>query len=202
MLSQTNMLVPEGQGRRQRSRGTCYVDEPPLGFFIAGSTLKKMNGVYVRKNRPRGRVREDGDILLYYEHSLNHTWTMMLAQERPEKEEDADEDLPAWAPEPERNWLIVDADKVDRFSHVGDTIVPGAGVRWKHVHKQSGVHGPGGASAWPRGPGGAAGAVEKAKDDDEEELPWQVIAIPVLPLPPPPRPLPLIPRLPPPQPAR
>ena len=37
-----------------------------------------------------------------------------------------------------RSWFIVDERKVDRFAHVGDTIVPGAGVRWKHVHRKSG----------------------------------------------------------------
>ncbi len=44
MLQSNNMLVPGGTGRAQKSRGTCYVDEPPYGFFVAGSSVKAMNG--------------------------------------------------------------------------------------------------------------------------------------------------------------
>ena len=37
-----------GQGSRRRSYG--YVRDPAAGFFVGGSTIKEMNGVYVRKN--------------------------------------------------------------------------------------------------------------------------------------------------------
>ena len=66
MLQSNNMLVPEGVGRQQRSRGTCYVDEPPFGFFVTGSSIKPMNGVYIRRNAPRSLKREGEDVLLYY----------------------------------------------------------------------------------------------------------------------------------------
>ena len=175
MLSQTNMLVPEGEGRRQRSRGTCYVDTPPFGFFVAGSSAKAMNGVYVRRRgAPAAAERAGEDILLYYAHTSG-LWTMVLAEVRAAGDDD-ESDGYRWRPEPVRSWLLIDERKVDRFAHVGDTIVPGAGVRWKHVHTQSGTAGAG-LSARYQGPRGAEHALARAHPDDDEQLPWQVIAI-------------------------
>jgi uncharacterized Zn finger protein (UPF0148 family) len=34
-----------------------------------------------------------------------------------------------------REWVFIDKTGKDLFKHKGDTIVPGAGVRWKHVHR-------------------------------------------------------------------
>eukprot|EP00965_Chrysotila_dentata_P044413 1476643-Pleurochrysis_carterae.AAC.1 len=45
-LSRNDMLSTEG--RAPRARRSCYVDEPAYGFFVAGSSIKRMNGVYVR----------------------------------------------------------------------------------------------------------------------------------------------------------
>ena len=44
-----------GGGGRQRSYG--YVREPAMGFFIAGSTLREMNGVYKRVEQVPARIR-------------------------------------------------------------------------------------------------------------------------------------------------
>jgi hypothetical protein len=38
-------MLSLGDNRRGRARGTVSVSEPPYGFFIAGSSLKDMNGV-------------------------------------------------------------------------------------------------------------------------------------------------------------
>ena len=50
-LSRNDMLSTGGN-RRRRARGSCYVNKPAYGFFIAGSSHKSMNGVYVRDNAP------------------------------------------------------------------------------------------------------------------------------------------------------
>ena len=34
-------------------------------------------------------------------------------------------------------WVFTDRRSVDKFSHPGDTIVPGAGIAWSHVHRTS-----------------------------------------------------------------
>ena len=47
-----NDMLSTGGNRRRRARGSCYVNKPAYGFFIAGSSHKSMNGVYVRDNAP------------------------------------------------------------------------------------------------------------------------------------------------------
>ena len=146
MLSRNDQLVPEGHGRRQQSRGTVYVDEPPYGFFIAGSSLKRLNGVYIRRNVPSSLRREGERVLLYYEACEEHNSSSMLLIETvapppPEEEEffDEDEDEEEAAarrwysqrlspPKPKREWLIVDERKVDRFTHGQFCLLGGEGL--------------------------------------------------------------------------
>ena len=72
-----------------------------------------------------------------------------------------------WSSSGASEWNFTDDRATDRFSHGGDTIVPGAGVRWKHVHR---------ATATPQGndrflyPEAVApsGAVTEAAEDDED----------------------------------
>ena len=84
-LQRNDMLSTEG--RAPRARRSCYVNEPAYGFFIAGSTIKPMNGVYIRKNPPARSEEEDEkrQDLLYYTH-MDSPWTMILA-ETPETDE-------------------------------------------------------------------------------------------------------------------
>ena len=179
-LQRNDMLSTEG--RAPRARRSCYVNEPAYGFFIAGSTIKPMNGVYIRKNPPARSEEEDEkrQDLLYYTH-MDSPWTMILA-ETPE----TDESPYFRRSQGERSeWIFVDERSKDRFTHKGDTIVPGAGVAWKHVHRTST-----GARVTPTprasgrewrslaGFGGSSSTqVATAEEDNEDELPWQVIAI-------------------------
>ena len=79
--------------------------------------------------------------------------------------------------------------------HKGDTIIPGAGVRWKHLHRgnkekdeetQDGTdnvndetkikqHGEEDGQASGASAGSSGQQMTEAKEDDEDELPWQVI---------------------------
>ena len=58
--------------RGRRARGTVYVDDPAVGFFVAGSSLTEMNGIYTRRNDhgalPGFRVA------LCYGHSGKNGW--------------------------------------------------------------------------------------------------------------------------------
>lgn len=56
--------------------------------------------------------------------------------------------------------------------HDGDTIIPGAGVRWKHVHRGAAP-----ATSTSTSTSSAVATVSGEEEDDEDELPWQVIAI-------------------------
>ena len=162
-----NDMLTTGNNRAPRARRSCYVDEPAFGFFVAGSTHKQMNGLYIRRNVPRPCPREHG-IILYYEH-MDSGWTMLLA--------DCEAKPPpsAWGYErqAENAWFFVDPRAADRFTHPGETIVPGAGVRWKHVHSSSGAQAGRSAASGH----GRSSQLATAEADDEDELPWQVIAI-------------------------
>jgi hypothetical protein len=67
-------------------------------------------------------------------------------------------------------WLIIDSQLHDRFGHLGDTVIPGAGAAWEHLHRTA-----------PFGPvpsrSAGEGAVDERPVDAEDELPWQVIYI-------------------------
>ena len=43
-------MLTTGNNRRQRRRGCVRVREPANGFFITGSSINSMNGVYIRQN--------------------------------------------------------------------------------------------------------------------------------------------------------
>ena len=178
-LQRNDMLSTEG--RAPRARRSCYVNEPAYGFFIAGSSLKSMNGVYIRRSPPATDNQETDEetdeprsTMLYYTH-MDTDWTMMLVEVK--------ETEPSHfyrSRDDDSEWVFVDERSADRFSHKGNTIVPGAGVSWKHVHRQSGAAAAAGSRAGtPRASGylssRASQQLASAKDDDEDELPWQVL---------------------------
>ena len=47
----------DGEGERT---GSCVVTTPPVGFFVAGSSLEDLNGVYVRQTAPTYDEDEPG----------------------------------------------------------------------------------------------------------------------------------------------
>jgi hypothetical protein len=197
MLSNNNMLTVGG-GHRPRARGTVRVSEPAYGFFIAGSSIDQMNGVYVRRNPPRTkRDPNDPPIALYYEHEEG-LWHMALNElintDDVEEEEDESYYYHSWKPKKKRNtheWIFMDEFFVPRFSHEGDTIIPGAGVRWSHIKKKAptaSVPKPDDTlqveekESWfsPysfQEPEPVSSAITEIKEDNKDELPWQVIAI-------------------------
>lgn len=202
MLSNNNMLTTGGN-RQQRARGTVRVSEPSHGFFIAGSSIEAMNGVYVRRNPPRKPLYTDGKLVaLYYEHEEG-LWHMSLNQlaeagsEYDDESEDDDDDYYYYKPpkkKPTHEWVFLDEFNKERFTHEGDTIVPGAGVRWKHCHpKAEKAVGAGAGATKSKAAAGIESwlspyaneselepettAVAEIKPDNEDELPWQVIAI-------------------------
>ena len=148
-------MLTTGDNRAPRARRSCYVNEPAFGFFVAGSTHKQMNGLFIRRNVPDPCPRDHG-IILYYEqlppHCTHHRaarapphctlcmlpadehmdsgWSMLLA------DCEATPPASAWGYESQADnaWLFVDPRAADRFTHPGETIVPGAGAHWKHAH--------------------------------------------------------------------
>jgi hypothetical protein len=91
-------------------------------------------------------------------------------------------------------WVFFDPQRGERFTHEGNTLIPGSGKRWSHGHRTSRVppQPSGGSSSWFGGGSSSAGAggdkngggaassstvVSSAIGDDDDELPWQVIGI-------------------------
>ena len=103
------------------------MSEPAFGFFVAGSSIEVMNGVYVRRNPPRVKKSSTAPpIALYYEHEegLWHMALNELPASTEEEEEDEDDDMYYWRQKkkkPTHEWVFIDHFGVDRFSHEGDT---------------------------------------------------------------------------------
>eukprot|EP00966_Prymnesium_polylepis_P022757 523695-Prymnesium_polylepis.1 len=82
-------------------------------------------------------------------------------------------------------WVFIDEGWRDRFVHDGNTLIPGAGPRWRHVSREPRTGAPpatpqaepqadgGGGAAWHGGQQLRA----HTEQDREAELPWQVIGV-------------------------
>ena len=160
-LARTDMLdnvdskaAPEDAEERS---SPFVVTSPAVGFFVAGSSIPEVNGVYVQQSPPQYDEDEPGvETLLFYCH-VDNPWTLECVERR---------GAAAWA--------LVDETGQERFRQPGGKLVPGAGVRWHHAGQPP----PPGARAL--GMRVEPHAVAQGASDvefDEDELPWQVIAI-------------------------
>ena len=190
------MTEYEAPSRGRRARGTVYVDDPAVGFFVAGSSLRDMNGIYTRKDCAVPGFR----VAMSYAHSGKNGWCMALCAEQRERApkptavakrkppkipggddsdwetEESEEEL---SPEEEEEdeddaaylWRLVDPTFRSRFTHKGDTLIPGAGTRWTAVG-DAGAVGSGECFG-----GGGEMVAGRSEEDVEDELPWQIIAL-------------------------
>lgn len=71
-------------------------------------------------------------------------------------------------PEKETEWLLIDPQRTERFGHAGETIIPGAGTKWIHLHRSQ-------RSAMFRANRATTTTPAPREEDDLNELPWQVI---------------------------
>lgn len=139
--------------------GPIVLTRPAVGFFIAGSNDKNMNGVYVQQAPPQYDDDEPGtETLLYYCHTQN-MWTMECVSRS----------------HVGAAWVLVDETGRECFRQQGSKLVPGAGVRWSHCD----AGGSASHNALEMRTDDGAVAVAGAGDGDEADdtLPWQVIAI-------------------------
>lgn len=132
-----------GGGSRRRSRGSVYVDNPAYGFFVAGSSISGMNGLYVRVDPASLALHQDDVILAYLERESG--WIMALCEEE---------------------WLLIDNARMNRLTHEGNTLIPGSGKRWKRTWTST-----------PFCEDRSSELTTKNLEEEEDELPWQVIAL-------------------------
>ncbi|KAJ1459140.1 hypothetical protein M885DRAFT_596499 [Pelagophyceae sp. CCMP2097] len=137
-------MTPYGGGGAPRQRGFGYVSDPAAGFFVAGSTVQGMLGVYERTEAPANHPEWQ---LAY--SNVASKWWMALADNAASNGKATE-------------WLLVDELGRKRFSHEGETVLPGCCYKWAHRERAGGE-----AELQPVGESQA----------DADELPWQVIYI-------------------------
>merc|ERR1712166_644953 len=150
-----------GGGGRQRSYG--YVREPAVGFFVGGSNIPELNGLYGRVTSTPANIKHRFQLAYLEDRS---GWLLGLTAE-PEAAEDKESY--------KEQWLFIDTTTLNtpeedpssntpkaRFSHEGNTILPGTGERWSHL---------------VGGDGRETGADQEDLDHDLAELPWQIVGI-------------------------
>jgi len=148
-------VVPYGGGGGgPRRLGT--VRDWAQGFFVAGSALDELNGVYARiePNTARRACRARSCKVAY--RNGESDWILAFGGPPAGLETKSGKAT---------EWVFVDQSGRDRFEHEGDTVIPGAGDSWHFSHRPS---------PYERA---AAEDLAAGAPDDAEELPWQVIYI-------------------------
>ena len=101
------------------------VNKSPDGFFVAGSALEGINGLYGRVKTVPQRLAKSHSFQLAYKHDQSN-WYMALVE------------CPLDHMGNKAEWLFIDDEGRDRFAHVGDTVVPGvsSSVHTQHTQKK------------------------------------------------------------------
>lgn len=147
-------------------------NKAPLGFFVAGSSIDNLNGVYERAAPGENDITAfDTGLNLLYRHDSSGWMLVHLGSE-----DEAGE------------WIFVDDLFRDRFGQPGKAH-PTGGRSWSHLKRSPRIQGPVNCQRIDRldqennDDGCHSAAVIKSDDesnrDDEHELPWQVEPIPI-----------------------
>ena len=157
-------VTPYSGGGARRGGGYGYVREPAEGFFVAGSSIKEMNGMYKKVEKvPSAIPHKFHYAYRKWPHGQDDDmrgWTMALVASPGEGA-----GYEAIGTE-KSEWLFIDPHHRDRFGHEGATVIPGAGTSWQHLHR-----------AGRQGAGNNPHAPAISEDVDLDELPWQIIFI-------------------------
>jgi tetratricopeptide (TPR) repeat protein len=160
-------VSPYSGGRRGRSRGYTTVRDPSHGFYVGGSSIDEINGLYGRINSIHHHTIHT-EFHLAYKHDY-HNWFLCLVKADPSNKE---YDIVG---NKKSEWVFIDDGGNDIFAHEGDTIIPGSGTSWKHVHRPSPLADRARRSSSNSNNNNAVQMVNGS--DDLEELPWSMVAI-------------------------
>lgn len=157
-------ITPYSGGGARRSGGYGYVRDPAEGFFVAGSSIKEMNGVYKKVEKVPAAIPHTFHYAYrkwpYGGEDKMRSWHMALVKSP------APEDGYEAVGGHDSEWLFIDSDHRDRFGHEGATVIPGSGTDWVHLHRKG-----------RQGAGNNPNAIALSEEDDYDELPWQIIFI-------------------------
>ncbi|KAK3253743.1 hypothetical protein CYMTET_37015 [Cymbomonas tetramitiformis] len=115
----------QAHGLAGSAHSSDAVRDWPVGFFVAGSSLDGVNGLF---KRTENNVRMPHSFSLTYENKRTG-WCMAFVNSQNEGY------VPVGRTQTE--WLFIDKEWRDRFGHKGDTYLPGAGKSWQHLHRQT-----------------------------------------------------------------
>lgn len=194
-------MVPHsgGGGGGPRFGGYVRISEPVLGFFIAGSSLDELNGVYgprLTDYQAAELPTEIAETVIHgaYRHHKSG-WLLAHVSTRTE----------GMFGGMSQEWVLFDENNRERFANRGNNLIPSSGKQWSHLHRDSRAPAPaadgdaeGGPphreqadssgpsatpSARPKSGSSSSGSsssstqVRASTGDDDDQLPWQVIGI-------------------------
>ena len=164
-------VSPYSGGRRSRSRGYTTVRDPSHGFYVGGSSIDEINGLYGRINSLHHHTIHS-EFHLAYKHDYHNWYLCLVKADRDQKEYEI-------VGNKKSEWVFIDDGGNDIFGHEGDTIIPGSGTSWKHVHRPSPHAGrPRRRTTSSNNNNDNSNAVKIINEsDDLEELPWSMVAI-------------------------
>ena len=164
-----------GGGGGRRGRLVRAPQEPPAGFFLAGSSIPGVNGVYgprVGNDRLAGNLTYLKGFVVHGAYPSDHSgWVLAHVQQR---FWDA-----GWLGR-RNEWVLIDATGRDRFGQDGErSFIPGAGSDfWYHLHRAARPGAPPTSSAEAASEHSTSLRVHEGDEasEDEAELPWQLVA--------------------------
>jgi len=118
-----------GGGGGPRFGGYVRLSEPVLGFFVTGSSIDPMNGVFgprldsaaATSALPPSLASTVGHGAYPHSHS---GWTLAHVKKPGGRDHE---------------WVLFDANFRERFACPGDSLIPSSGRRWSHLHRVSRV---------------------------------------------------------------
>jgi hypothetical protein len=119
-------LSPYSGGGGSRGGGWGYVDRYPMGFFVGGSSIEGLNGLYFREE-----INPHLPHAVHYYYTNKYSgWMMLYVNAKDTGHE------PVGGRTKDSEWVFVDTTWRDRFAHEGQTYLPGAGRKWSPVHRE------------------------------------------------------------------
>ena len=167
-LANPNALVKHHDGPGEGSHAAFSILEAPHGFFVDGSSITGLNGVYgPRLKRPEDLPSDVRPLIAHLHHVLalgvyrhdSSGWLLANLNSDRQNPPSGGSDAPADGNE----WVFIDPSGVERFGHRGHVMVPGFGRSWAHLHRSAD------GSVLPASEGAA---------DDQKELPMLFAPIP------------------------
>jgi hypothetical protein len=138
------MTSRDREGHNQEGGPNGTVDTWPEGFYIAGSSIISMNGLYQHQRRQMDFTSPHACAQSWYKP--NHEdrlrgggWTICVVEQHQQEENVQPASRHKFEPlaGARAEWIISDSFSRDRFGSPGGSFLPGEGEQWQHLHRPS-----------------------------------------------------------------